>query len=83
MGMDYSKLENYMRKMIIFEFCKMWDQADFCSFISLEAVLQQRHQIQIWSWILPNLISIYFFHISPQPDELQSPAKTPMIDFFM
>ena len=66
-----------------FEFWEIWDQADFCSFISLEAVLQQRHLIQIWSWILPNLISIYFFHISPQPDELQSPAKTQMIDFFM
>ena len=65
------------------EFWEVWDKADFGSFDSLEAVIQQRHLIQIWSWILPNLISIYFFHISPQPDELQSPAKTPMIDFFM
>ena len=69
--------------MDIFEFWEIWDQADFCSFISLEAVLQQRHLIQIWFWILPNLISIHFFHISPQPDKLQSSAKTQMIDFFM
>ena len=66
-----------------FEFWGIWDQADFCSFISLEAALQQKHLIQIWSWILLNLISIHFFHISSQPDELQSSAKTQMIDFFM
>ena len=39
-----------------FKFWKIWDQADFCSFISLEAVLQQKHLIRIWSWISPNLI---------------------------
>ena len=78
--MDYSKLENYMRKINIFEFLQIWDQTDFCSFIGLEAVLQQRHLIQIWSWILPNLINIHFFHISPQPDELQSSAKSQMTD---
>ena len=65
------------------KFWEIWDQVDFCSFISLEAAIQQRYLIQIWSWILPNLISIHFFHISPQPDELQSSAKTQMIDFFM
>ena len=66
-----------------FKFWEIWDPADFCSFIGLEAVWKQRHLIQILSWILPNLISIHFFHISPQPDELQSSAKTQMIDFFM
>ena len=58
---DYSKLKNYERKMNSFKFLELWEQAGFCSFISLEAALQQRHLMQIWSLILPNLISIHFF----------------------
>ena len=68
--MHYSKSKNYKRKMKSFQFRETWDQADICSFISLEAALQQRHLIWIWSWILQNLISVHFFHISPQSDEL-------------
>ena len=74
--MSLSKSKSYKKKTNSFEFWEAWNQGDFCSFISSEAVQLQRRYLQLWSWILLNLRWFHSLDISPQPEQPQSFAKT-------